>query len=210
MSAEPTHDEFMDSEMLRFWERIEPLPGDLRLYGGTALALYLNHRQSTDFDFATPSPVVDLDFVMTLPWMEGAHLQGGAGMVDALIKGNRRDLNISFMECGRLIPYPVRKPMTAPNGIAVAHPVDLMAAKAEACISRGELRDYEDIAAAFGAWPEWNDAAIGALPARSAAIVGRTLAAPPTDVEAVLTPELQCQLRHIAREIGRSERGFEQ
>ncbi len=209
MSAKPIHDEFMDTEMLGFWQRLEPLPGDLRLYGGTALALYLNHRESTDFNFATPLPVIDLDFIMDLPLMEGAHLEGGLGMVDAVIKGDHRDLIITFMECGHLIPFPVRNPVFAPNGIAVAHPIDLMTAKIEACISRGEKRDYEDIAAAFSAWPGWNDSAIGALPARSVAAVGRTLATPPADVEDELNSDIRCQLRKLARILGRNERGIQ-
>ena len=131
MTSEPICDEFMDSDMLHFWKRIEPVPGDLRLCGGTALALYLNHRQSANFDFETPSPVIDLDLVMSIPWMKGAQLQGSTGMVDAVLKGNSRELTVTFMECGRIIPFPVRDPITAPNGVAVAHPVDLIAAKIE-------------------------------------------------------------------------------
>ena len=134
VNASPTHDEFMDPDM----RSLGRLPGDLRLYGGTALALYLNHRHSTDFDFATPLPVIDPKFVGSLPWMAGADLQGGPGMVDATIKGEWRSVKVTFMECGHLIPSPTRDPMAAPNGVAVAHPADLVAAKIEACLNRGE------------------------------------------------------------------------
>ena len=106
VSASPTHDEFMDPDMRSLWRRLGHLPGDLRLYGGTALALYLNHRHSTDFGFATPSPVINPKFVGRLPWMAGADLQGGPGMVDATIKGQRRSVKVTFMGCGHLIPTP--------------------------------------------------------------------------------------------------------
>lgn len=209
MRASPTHDEFMDPDMRSLWRRLGRLPGNLRLYGGTALALYLNHRHSTDFDFATPSPVVDPKFVGSLPWMVGADLQGGPGMVDAAVKGERRSVKVTFMECGRLIPAPTRDPMTAPNGVAVAHPADLVAAKIEACLNRGALRDYEDVAAAFDAWPEWTRAASRSLEGRSASAVGRALAAPPAEVEAALQPGARRGLRRLARGLGRGERGLE-
>lgn len=199
----------MDPDMLRLWHRIGPLPGNLRLYGGTALALYLNHRHSTDFDFATPSPIVDLEFISALPWMAGADRQGGPGMVDASIKGKLRSVKVTFMECGRLIPQPTRDPITARNGVAVAHPVDLAAAKIEACLNRGAHRDYEDVASAFDAWPQWTRAAVRSLASRSACAVGRALAAPPAAVEATLQPKARRGLRRLARELGRGERSIE-
>ena len=36
----PIHTEFMDADMRRIWNGLGPMPADLRLYGGTALALY--------------------------------------------------------------------------------------------------------------------------------------------------------------------------
>ena len=119
----------MDETMRAFWDSLEPLPGDLRLYGGTALALYLDHRASTDFDFATPQTVVDRDFVGRISPLRKAELRGGPGMVDARLRDTWRELTVTFMECGRLIPHPVRAPQHAPNGVAVAHPTDLVAAK---------------------------------------------------------------------------------
>ena len=64
--------DFMDADMRLVWERMsaEHL-GSLRLYGGTAMALYRNHRKSKDFDFATPCQEVDLDFVAQIPWLSG-------------------------------------------------------------------------------------------------------------------------------------------
>ena len=208
MSTEPIYDRILESDVLRYWRQLEPLPCDLRLYGNTALALYLDHRRSTDFCFATPSPVVDIDFVASLPFLKGAHLHGGPGMVDAIVKINHRDIIITFMECGKLTPYPIQDPMTASNGVAVAHPVDLVIAKLEACINQGTQRDYEDIVAAFIAWPEWVNTAIHSVPARPVATVGCSLAAPPTEVESELNPEIRQQLHLLARAIGCTERGI--
>jgi hypothetical protein len=35
----------------RLWDELGTVPGEFVLYGGTALALHLGHRQSMDFDF---------------------------------------------------------------------------------------------------------------------------------------------------------------
>ena len=74
--ALPVHDEFMDVDMRALWRRMGPLPGQLRLYGGTALALYLNHRESVDFDFFTPDPDVRRSVITALPWLAGATWRG--------------------------------------------------------------------------------------------------------------------------------------
>lgn len=148
--------DFMDDDMMRLWRSMGPLPGDLRLYGGTAIALYLGHRYSTDFDFATPQPVIDKNFVSKLPFMKKAReIMGGRGMIDAIIAGENRDIKITFMECGHLIPMPSQPSIRAPNGVLVAHPIDLIVTKIEACFDREQARDYEDISFAVEAWPDW-------------------------------------------------------
>ena len=58
--------------MRSLWEEMREMPADLRLYGGTALALYLNHRRSTDFDFATPKNAVEMKLCEKIPWLMGA------------------------------------------------------------------------------------------------------------------------------------------
>ena len=181
--ATPIRLDFMDADMRLVWERMtaEHL-GNLRLYGGTALALYRNHRKSKDFDFATPCAEVDVDFVARIPWLSGCEMQGGPGMVDVLLPAANRAISLTFMECGRLIPMPLRPPLRAANGVAVAHPVDLIAAKVQACFGRGELRDYEDLAEAARAWPEWSRTACLSVPGRKAADVASVLSAPPQHV----------------------------
>ena len=164
------HVEFMDDDMIRLWRRMGSLPGDLRLYGGTALALYRNHRSSTDFDFCTPQAVVEMELVRRLPWLEGAKLVGGSGMIDAVLQADQRKLTITFMECGRMVPMPTRDPCIASNGVMVAHPVDLVASKIEACCNRQAMRDYRDVAEALVAWPNWcRESVEKALPGRSQA-----------------------------------------
>lgn len=156
-AARPVQDEFMDADMRRIWNAMSPLPNDLRLYGGTALALYLNHRASVDFDFATPG-FVDLDIAankQVKKWLGDARVSGGPGMIDAYIQGKTRQVTVTFLECGHFIPVPRHDPIPAANGVMIADPRDIIAAKYKVVMERGAAYDYQDAAAFISAWPEW-------------------------------------------------------
>ena len=200
----PDRDEFMDPDMKFLWSSMKPLPGDLRLYGGTALAMYLNHRYSTDFHFATPEMVVDIEFIGRLPWLKGATLNGGFGMVDARVQGKSRNVDCTFMECGPMIPMPTREPISAPNGVLVAHPVDIVAAKLYACVARGLTRDYEDVSASISAWPSYaREAARAVVESRSMrmAHLAQTLVRPSLDAGARMDRKHTRRLRMFALEL---------
>ncbi|MCY4357778.1 MAG: nucleotidyl transferase AbiEii/AbiGii toxin family protein [Gammaproteobacteria bacterium] len=207
--AKPRQLGFMDPDMLGLWRSMAPLPGGLILYGGTALALYLNHRNSTDFNFATSQACISGAFVRSFPWLAGAKIDGGSGMVDATYRTEGLEIKLTFMECGHLIPYPTRKPLLASNEVAVAHPVDLLAAKYEACLGRGALRDYADLAAAFDTWPSLAKLAAHILPGRHPAAVGRAIASPPLKVEHYLSDKQLGSLHLFSRVLARTEKGVE-
>ena len=148
VEGQPENTAFMDEAMRSLWSELRRMPQDLRLYGGTALALYLNHRTSTDFDFATPGGFVDLQLVRTIDAFAGpATVTGGDGMVDLVLHAGR-DIKVTLMECGNFVPKPVLPPRRASNGVAVADPVDLVAAA-----QRDVARDFVDLAAAERRWP---------------------------------------------------------
>lgn len=197
----PDRVEALDPDMRALWDRLGPMPADLRLYGGTALMLYLGHRQSVDFDFATPRPVIDREFVRRLAPFDEGRVAGGPGMVDVALQGPTREIRAAFMECGHLIPPPTRKALAAPNGVAVAHPVDLVAAKIEVCMDRGAQRDFEDVAAAIRAWPGWARLAARSLvkaDRRRMRDIRGTLASPPRAVARALPAADRRRLRRFA------------
>ena len=161
MIVKPNKTEFMDSDMLALWATFSPdtLQG-YRLYGGTALALYLNHRTSTDFDFFRQGPV-EKSHLQKIPWLKNADFTGEKGMVDARIRATHRDLIINFVsiEAFNAIP-PTQPPIKAKNGIDVAHPIDILANKLAALADRRLYRDFFDIATAHKQMPEILDEAI--------------------------------------------------
>ena len=145
----PDKTDFMDSDMLALWQvmRAEDLPGYI-LYGGTALALYLNHRKSTDFDFFRKNNVLKNNLVK-VPWLKDARFRGEQKMVDATLPALKRELTINFLsiEDFSVIP-PTQAPIKAGNGINVAHPIDILANKLFALTNRKLSRDFIDIACA--------------------------------------------------------------
>lgn len=99
-------------------------------------------------------------------------------MVDVVIQGETRPFMVTFMECGSLIPFPTEEPVPTSNGVAVAHPIDLVVSKIVACLSREQERDYEDMAEAIKVWPEWSQQAVQVLKNYRVSTISRALAAP--------------------------------
>lgn len=46
------HLEVLAAAQRKLWTELSAVPGEFTLYGGTALALHLGHRNSIDFDFS--------------------------------------------------------------------------------------------------------------------------------------------------------------
>jgi len=59
---------------LRLWAELMATPPDFWLYGGTALALHLGHRQSIDFDFFLDRPLDSMALAPALPFLAGAEV----------------------------------------------------------------------------------------------------------------------------------------
>ena len=81
--------------MLKLFEKMNPL--DLkgyRLFGGTALAMYINHRRSVDFDFFSET-VVRRNDLQLFEWLEGADFHGDEGMVDVIVSGKSRNITLN-------------------------------------------------------------------------------------------------------------------
>ena len=154
----------MGPDMRRLWQPMEPLPCGFRLYGGTALALYLNHRESADFDFFTTEPDIDWDAVAALPWLAGAKLSRQGGNAQAWVANATRSIRVSFLHSISMVPLPTQPAHIASNGVAVASPLDLVRSKLEAVHNRRMANDYVDLAAIFRVWPRMAHQAFDLLP----------------------------------------------
>lgn len=56
----------------RLWDELSAVPPEFVLYGGTALALHLGHRESLDFDFFGTRPLDPTRLVPVVPFLADA------------------------------------------------------------------------------------------------------------------------------------------
>jgi hypothetical protein len=145
------HLETLPAEQQSIWPLLRPAAAlGFVLYGGTAIALRLGHRQSIDFDFFTEH-ALDFDALYhAMPFLRAAAvLQQEPGALTVLAASAEQSggpVKISFfgpVRTGRLgIPQ-----FTDDGVLAVASLDDLFATKVKVLLQRIEMKDYRDIAA---------------------------------------------------------------
>ena len=127
------------------WRQLKPTPKDFVLYGGTALALRLGHRESVDFDFFSCRSFQPLQLVKAITYLKNQKVtQQSTDTLSCEIETEKGDVKISFF--GGLSLRQIESPDTiASNEIAVASLKDLFGMKCATVPQRGETKDYLDI-----------------------------------------------------------------
>ncbi len=132
----------------RLWPELSPACRlGLVLYGGTAIALRLGHRQSVDFDFFTENQIDKEVLRASFPFVSRSTvLQDAPNSFTFLVPSVDQPVKVSFFGCisfGR-----VGQPDLTEDGVLqVATLDDLMATKVKVILQRVEAKDYRDIAA---------------------------------------------------------------
>ncbi|HEV7877383.1 nucleotidyl transferase AbiEii/AbiGii toxin family protein [Bradyrhizobium sp.] len=129
------------------WTSLEPAPQlNFVLYGGTAIALHLGHRESLDFDFFRSDPLDKDRIRAAFGFISGAAiLQDAPDSLVVLAEMPSGPVKISFF--GGIGFGRVNDPLQTCDGILlVASLDDLMATKLKATLDRAEAKDYRDIA----------------------------------------------------------------
>jgi hypothetical protein len=116
------------------------------LYGGTAIAVHLGHRQSADFDFFRAAPLDKQEIGRAFAFLENATvLQDSPDTLIALAQMPSGPVKVSFF--GGIGFGRVNAPLQTHDGtLLVASLDDLMATKLKAILDRAEAKDYRDIA----------------------------------------------------------------
>lgn len=127
------------------WPELRPVQTlGFVLYGGTAIALRLGHRQSVDFDFFSSGPVDPQRLRSVLPVLSNATVRQERPNTFEIETAS--GVKISFfsgLDFGR-----VGQPEGTADGVMnVASLDDLMATKVKVILQRSESKDYRDIAA---------------------------------------------------------------
>jgi len=142
--------EILPHPQRRLWGELRQTPEEFVLYGGTALALRLGHRQSEDFDFFSNVSFAPDCLRKRVQYMQGSEVSQSESNTLTVIVQRDGPVKVSFF--GGLNLNRVQDPDVAPdNEIQVASMLDVAATKLATIQQRAQARDYEDLAAIVGA-----------------------------------------------------------
>jgi Nucleotidyl transferase AbiEii toxin, Type IV TA system len=134
----------------RLWAELKDTPNTFVLYGGTALALRLGHRQSEDFDFFSNKSFEPTALRESIPYLKHAEMTQFQDNTLTAIVDRNGPVKLSFF--GSLGINRVQDPDTAEeNGVQIASMLDLLASKLKTVQARAEAKDYRDIVATLNA-----------------------------------------------------------
>ncbi len=128
----------------KLWPELEQVPKEFNLYGGTAIALYLGHRQSVDFDFFGYEKFDPDLLLQSVSFLKNAVViqKNDSTLTVQVERGG--GIKVSFFgvpEIKRLRqPY-----IVAENTLRIADILDLAGTKAAVIQKRAEAKDYIDI-----------------------------------------------------------------
>jgi hypothetical protein len=136
----------------QIWPLLAPTSGlSFVLYGGTAIALHLGHRQSIDFDFFRSAPLDKKELQASFAFTRDARtIQEDENTLVVDVPMPAGPVKVSFfggLEIGR-INDPLR---TNDSTLLIASLEDLLATKLKAILDRAEAKDYWDISAMLSA-----------------------------------------------------------
>jgi hypothetical protein len=126
------------------WHELVGTPGDFTLYGGTAIALRLGHRQSIDFDFFTQASFEPEALLRKIPYLKSAVVRQSAPNTLTTTVERNGAVQVSFF--GGLGLGQVEAPDFIEDlNLAIASLIYLAGTKAKVIIQRVEPKDYIDI-----------------------------------------------------------------
>jgi hypothetical protein len=128
----------------RLWDEFSAIPPEFVLYGGTAIALHLGHRESVDFDFFGDRSFDPARLMSAVPFMAGAQITQRAPNTVTGIVDRDGVVKVSFFGMPE-IPRLVQPHRVPENGVKVASLLDLAGMKASVVQVRAEARDYIDV-----------------------------------------------------------------
>ena len=127
------------------WPSLRGTPNNFVLYGGTAIALRLGHRESVDFDFFSNETFEAATLKASVPYLSGApDLSRAPNSLSCRVPTETDFVRVSFY--GSLDMRRVGTPdLVRDSGILVASVLDLAAAKAKVVQDRASAKDYIDL-----------------------------------------------------------------
>lgn len=139
--------EILPPTQLKLWPQLSAIPSQFILYGGTAIALQLGHRQSVDFDFFSSAPLDSRKLLEIAPFLaKGKIVQPEINTLNCYLEIDNNTVQLQFLAGIDQRQGRVEPPLQCDdNGIYIASLRDLFATKLNTIQARAELKDYLDI-----------------------------------------------------------------
>jgi hypothetical protein len=130
----------------KLWPELDAIPDHFTLYGGTALALRLGHRNSVDFDFFSNQPFDPEELGKAISFLRGAEkVQVAPNTLKCRVERDGPVL-VSFfgmLGLGQAAP----RDRAQGSAVHVASLLDIAGTKVAVVQRRAEAKDYFDICA---------------------------------------------------------------
>jgi hypothetical protein len=126
------------------WPDLVQTPAHFTLYGGTAIALRLGHRQSVDFGFFSPIKFEPRSLLETIPYLKGSEARQTAPNSLTVTVDRGGPVQLQFFGNFNLGQVANADIAEGPN-IPVASLLDLGGIKCAIVTQRAEIKDYLDI-----------------------------------------------------------------
>ncbi len=129
------------------WLELSKIPDNFILYGGTAIALQLGHRESVDFDFFSSQPLNRQHLIQQAVIFDNAKIiQPEINTLECFVPVNHAFVKFQFLaglnkRLGRVDKIQICED----NRLQVASLRDLFGTKLHTIQARAELKDYLDI-----------------------------------------------------------------
>jgi len=132
------------------WPELKNIPSHFVLYGGTAIALQLEHRESIDFDFFGSEYFNPDTLLNTLPMLKNAQVTQRAENTLSVKIDRGGSVFLSFFGLPEIKPI-VKSKVTDDGVMKIASLIDLAGMKASVVQKRAEWKDYVDLVALMDA-----------------------------------------------------------
>ncbi len=138
------HLEILPAPQRALWNELSEVSREFVLYGGTALALHLAHRNSVDFDLFGSRALNLSQIEQGISFLKGANIiQRDKNTLSAIVDRGG-PVKVSFFGVPNL-PRLSAAVVAKDNGLGVASLLDLAGTKASVVQVRAEAKDYIDI-----------------------------------------------------------------
>jgi Nucleotidyl transferase AbiEii toxin, Type IV TA system len=126
------------------WDELHSIPQSFVLYGGTALALQIGHRESIDFDFFSRRSFDPSVLLNEISCLRGATIIAMEANTLTVLCERGAPVQLSFFGVPRL---PVWRPALTfdQSPVLIADPLEIGGMKALVVQKRAEAKDYLDI-----------------------------------------------------------------